>query len=679
MLVRAQEIQELLNITEIEETRKTLVRVENDFRNELEISKRGVETARAAVSSTINKLIYKEEDVLQEINKNRKKLSAQPISKILSTEIKKGITVPTAISESHAIDITQLKKDIQNLVKINLAQNQEKIAEDDKELRKLIKSIKADSELYHAYQCQELIESGIELIDETGACPLCDKHWPPGELCKYLKRKLKKSEKIGEYQEKITELSTDISNSITETTVNIKEIVQVVKTLELRDELRKLTTWIENLVKLSRILEDPIEDYPSSQFNEEQVRKMLAPENISESLTKYLEIAKLKFPEATPEQIAWETLIRLEENFKALEQADSKYKITESCLRKASIILKSYQMARDKILGELYENIRDRFVSLYRQLHKIDEERFNAKIEPQEAGLNLEVDFYGRGTHPPHALHSEGHQDSMGLCLYLALAERLTGDLIDLIILDDVVMSVDADHRRDVCHLLATSFPNHQFLITTHDKTWANQLKNEGVVSSKEKYEFYNWHIELGPQVIYGSDMWKRIEEDLQRNDVHSASAKLRRGSEEFFDTVCDALQATTTHKSDGRYELGDLMPAAYSKYKRLLVKARKSANSWNNRELVDEFNEMDSIATSIYARTNAEQWAVNPSVHYSKWENFTSNDFKPVVEAFQDLFNLFICSGCGGLFHLSLTKNKIPESVRCKCGEVNWNLIVKS
>ena len=59
--------------------------------------------------------------------------------------------------------------------------------------------------------------------------------------------------------------------------------------------------------------------------------------------------------------------------------------------------------------------------------------------------LNLEVGFYGRGTFPPHAFHSEGHQDSMGLCLYLALAERLTEGLIDLIILDDVVMSVDVE------------------------------------------------------------------------------------------------------------------------------------------------------------------------------------------------------------------------------------------
>ncbi len=91
----------------------------------------------------------------------------------------------------------------------------------------------------------------------------------------------------------------------------------------------------------------------------------------------------------------------------------------------------------------------------------------------------------GEGTHPPHALHSEGHQDSMGICLYLALAEELTEGYIDLIIWDDVMMMSGCTHRRQICHLLADFFKGNQFFITTHDQTWARQLRLEGVVSSK--------------------------------------------------------------------------------------------------------------------------------------------------------------------------------------------------
>ncbi|MBU4220712.1 MAG: hypothetical protein KKA10_03675, partial [Euryarchaeota archaeon] len=43
-------------------------------------------------------------------------------------------------------------------------------------------------------------------------------------------------------------------------------------------------------------------------------------------------------------------------------------------------------------------------------IEKYPSSDFNAIIEPDGAALNFEVDFYGRGTYSPHALHSEGHQ-----------------------------------------------------------------------------------------------------------------------------------------------------------------------------------------------------------------------------------------------------------------------------
>ncbi len=48
------------------------------------------------------------------------------------------------------------------------------------------------------------------------------------------------------------------------------------------------------------------------------------------------------------------------------------------------------------------------------------------------------------------------------------------------------------------------------------------------------------------------------------------------------------------------------------------------------------------SMAGQIYARTGAEQWAVNANVHYNNWSNFTATDFRPVVEAFPDVHGLF-------------------------------------
>jgi recombinational DNA repair ATPase RecF len=80
------------------------------------------------------------------------------------------------------------------------------------------------------------------------------------------------------------------------------------------------------------------------------------------------------------------------------------------------------------------------------------------------------VNFYERGPLPPGPFHSEGHQDGMGVCLYLALMKRLFGDKLTFWLLDDVIMSFDAGHRSQFCELLKTHFPDTQFVITTHDR-----------------------------------------------------------------------------------------------------------------------------------------------------------------------------------------------------------------
>jgi hypothetical protein len=291
------------------------------------------------------------------------------------------------------------------------------------------------------------------------------------------------------------------------------------------------------------------------------------------------------------------------------------------------------------------------------------------------AGLDFLVDFHGRGVNPPQALHSEGHQDSMGICLYLALAERLSGDLIQLTILDDVMMSVDAGHRREVCRLLARAFPGRQLIITTHDRTWANQLRTEGVVATSHAVQFYAWELSTGPRVLAEQDLWDRIRDDLDKADVPGAAHRLRRGSEAYFSDVCDAIWALVPFRSSGRWELGDLVPAAMRRYRQLVRLAKAAANSWNRSEVIDALSELESTAAQVFARAQAEQWAVNENVHYNTWADFNPPDFAPVVEAFADLFDVFRCSDCGTLLRV-VAEGPKPASVQCNCGVTAWSLL---
>ena len=153
----------------------------------------------------------------------------------------------------------------------------------------------------------------------------------------------------------------------------------------------------------------------------------------------------------------------------------------------------------DASLTQLYRTVEADFSAFYRQLNSDDESTFRANLGPSAGKLDLTVDFYGLGMFPPAAYHSEGHQDGMGVCLYLALVKQLLGSNFRFAVLDDVVMSVDRNHRRQFCKLLKEAFPNVQFIITTHDEVWARQMQSSGLITGKTQARFHGWSVDHGP------------------------------------------------------------------------------------------------------------------------------------------------------------------------------------
>ncbi len=676
---RAKEIQTLLNIQDVESIRKNLIRISNKFYRRLKGAEEALNTAKEVINDTTLNTEFDEESIIKFINKNRSILGGRALSTLDWEDLKKelipSIKIPKIVQDIR--DIREINNSIEFLQ--NILSNSKKISRNDERLRSLMKEMKERPELLRDISRLELTELGINLIDETGNCPLCDTYWEKGELRKKLEDRISKAIKEEQIQKEINEIIQNLTDKFNSTKYKIFNILQFISQSEIKTELKLYQSWLKNIQEFIQILNKPYDKYIKSPFNRKMIQRILAPNDINNSLRKIQTLIKEKFekiPKITPEMEAWDNLTRLEENLKVYKKNMYTYTLTKKYTDQTTILSESFQQAKDIVLSRLYEEINDRFIELYRKLHKDDEKNFSASITSDGAGINFKVDFYGFGYHPPHALHSEGHQDSMGLCLYLALVERINKELIDLVILDDVVMSVDSGHRRNVCNILTNCFPDRQFLITTHDKTWTNQLKYDGVVNSKEITEFYNWDITTGPiHFNYQVEIWDPINKDLEKNDVPSAAARLRRGLEQFFGMVCNDLQASVTFKLDGRYELGDFFKAAMQQYRELIKKAKASAQSWKKSEMFERLNELDSNRTQILERTQAERWTIDANVHFNNWINLKVDEFRPVVEAFHDLCLLFKCNQCGGIFYVT-KKGQIQDSVRCNCGNINWNLI---
>jgi len=350
-----------------------------------------------------------------------------------------------------------------------------------------------------------------------------------------------------------------------------------------------------------------------------------------------LEASVTALPQPTQQDAARDWLTVAQERLEVWRDAMRKQEVARERAQRARTVSDIYARTSNSVLSGIYHDVEDRFAGLYGFVNREDEDAFKAKLTPSVGKLGFDVDFYGRGYFPPGAYHSEGHQDSMGLCLYLALMRHLRGADFSLAVLDDVLMSVDVGHRREVCALLKQHFPDTQFIMTTHDPIWLRHMKTEQLIGSRSAIVFRTWSVESGPTRWDTRDVWEEIDDHLTANDVRGAAALLRHYLEYVSWELCDRLRAPVGFRGDIRYELGELLPAATTRLSALLRRAKKAANSWNQRTELEKVDAWEGRFATLVRASNAEQWEMNAAVHYNSWDNLSAGDFAPVLKAFRD------------------------------------------
>ena len=159
---------------------------------------------------------------------------------------------------------------------------------------------------------------------------------------------------------------------------------------------------------------------------------------------------------------------------------------------------------------------------------------------------------------------------------------------------------------------------------------------------------------------------------------MRAAAALLRHYLEYASAELCYRLRAPVEFRGDGQYQLGELLPAAITHMRKLHMRAKEAANSWNQKEVIVHLAARESKFALLAEASKAEQWQVNAAVHFNSWDNLVKRDFEPVAKAFRDLLGGFTCSDCGEYLRVSPDR-ETPESVRCECGKTNINLRKRS
>jgi recombinational DNA repair ATPase RecF len=664
---RSEEIQSLLKLDEIGRTRSALNTAQNRLTSAHSTAVAQLQSRRNALTLHLQITTPRSDDLLEAVNKRRKILDLPAIDELTAdTKLDAGLAGTASAAgfnkESALRDVKALsdaQTGFPELAKMESAAIVSDLAR-----------LEADPSLLAALQSRAFVERGLQLA--TGAaCPLCDLEWPsPEHLREHLKTKLSKSEEARKLQEALLKNAS----AITAKAIGVAGLLGAVLRLALsqgqNEFAQLLTAWRLDLetfrAKLTAV--DKIADL-KERFEGGWLE---VPATFPQNLKAFNESLVAK-PDQTAALDAQTFLSTAQMRLSDYREGKRNNNAAGISKQAAKTAYDTYCAVLETELNSLYDEVQKDFSTFYRAINESDESKFTAKLTPTEGSLGLDVNFYERGLFPPAAYHSEGHQDGMGVCLYLALMKRLFGPRFQFSLLDDVVMSVDSGHRYQFCKLLKAYFPDTQFIITTHDRVWAAQMKSAGLVTAKTSIAFHAWTIDGGPLVETDEEIWDEIAVALGKGRVEAAAAALRHHLEYVSRHLADQLAARPNFREDNNYELGEMLPSVLQRMKELCGQAANTAQSWGNDAIKQAAGELKETLSTCNAAMSVEQWAVNKAVHYNAWANFGKNDFEPVVAAFKELLGCFRCDKCDSWIYI--TPRVSPESLRCSCSAINFNL----
>jgi hypothetical protein len=668
---RSEEIQAILKLEQIGQTRSALNTAQNRLQTAHKNTSNLVQTSRETLQRHLQVATFGAPELLAAVNPKREVLGLRKLEKLTpETHLDAGLSDADKLPEFNKQSVLRDLRAMSDALDMLASAGKEEAAA----ILSGIARLENDPALLLALQRRSLVEKGLDLVDGP-ECPLCDYAWPDeAHLLGRLQAKLAKSEDAGRLQASLIGSGTALAEQVDGLLGLLRQTLLIARAEGDGVFVELITAWGTDLRELKVQLStfDGLIGMKARLVN----GWPRMPENFPAGFSALQSRIEGKPDQsATVEAQTFLTTAQLRLNdYRDALRRNETAKLASNAAKAA---YDAYCRAMEDELNALYDDVQADFSTFYRLINGDDEAKFTAKLTPSEGRLDFDVNFYERGLFPPGAYHSEGHQDGMGVCLYLALMKRLFGKNFTVALLDDVVMSVDAGHRREFCKLLNVHFPNTQFIVTTHDRLWAEQMRSAGLVTAKTSLAFHSWSVATGPLVESNADIWDEIASALAKGKVETAAHGLRHHLEYASRQLADQLGARAIFRADGNYELGDLFPSVLSRIKDLYGKAADVAQSWGNAVAKEAALERKTALSGSSGASNVEQWAVNKAVHYNEWANFGRKDFEPVVVAFKELLECLRCKDCQSWLYVT-PRSGSPESLRCQCMIVNLNLKAK-
>ncbi len=336
----------------------------------------------------------------------------------------------------------------------------------------------------------------------------------------------------------------------------------------------------------------------------------------------------------------------------AWTRAMSRYGETVAAHGLAERVFSRYQQRQHEHFHDVIGEISGRVAEIYQFLHPESGIGGVAVETVGDKGAELSVEFHGKKELPPHRVLSESHLNSLGVALFLAMAETFNEEL-GFLVLDDVVNSFDREHRGRLAELLVDKFEDRQLIVLTHDEPFFARISVRAPAWVRE--HFTSWSYEDGPRTRrYASD--RLVEEargELEMGNRIQAAQVTRRALEEFLQEACEQLEALLPFRR-GQANDQRIVDEVIRGLRRTL-KDRAKAFYEESKDL------LSTLEADLQAALNIES--------HASLSSSSSQEVKDALSRVEELRSRFTCQYCRTL----VWHHGSAESARCKCGRAQF------
>lgn len=491
--------------------------------------------------------------------------------------------------------------------------------------------------------------------DERNICPLCGQVVDREELLKQINERLQTLSQLSEEASEIRRTSLNIEEKLSLLAIEVEKMCSELEPYKqlnsARLKLLKMGNFFRKFTDKVKTAKEFNETIPVDAFEAKHTNLKTLVESLSAKCQTMLE--KIGVPEDWKNKIRAITIVsQVKGLVSETTKIESDLRIEEQQLEHIKMIYNTFSETKKSKKNEIYEAIVGNVNAFYSMLHPNDPHRnIELKIAAgRRASAELRIESFDRSKEDPRAFTSEAHQDSLGLCIFLAFVKKFNAGC-NFIVLDDVVTTIDAQHRQLICKLLLEQFKDYQLFITTHDGIWYEQLRSHQrafkVNGNWKNLEIIRWTLQTGPLIEPFKPRWEKIKDKLDSCDKQGAAIEGRNYLEWLLKEICRVTMARPIFKTD-RYTVADL-----------LVPAKERLNELAKEPLFQErtskgFQELEAtvIMGNLLAHDNPEA------------ENVSIEEVKRFCEAVHALHNIFLCPECGSFlrYYQDMKKLRCPD-----------------